>query len=295
MQLAIDQPFDLENTLKCGQGHRWLRSPGERWLSTVIGPHIRQAGGANGPVEFHSTADEARIEPLLRRQFRLDDDIEAIYADLRRRDAKMAGLNGALLRSASDARRSLGVPGFLHPVRPQTHRTHAQRRGSHRRGFQRRAWATGAARSPRHANRRGQAAGGNECSALTIGARRSTKQPSPCLPEARVRPTGSRTIKHQSELMKQGVGDRQLRGPVLPETGRVSRRHQYTEGFAPTYQTGLLPRHTFLRPASGRRRALDPTPATPPNSSSSTSCLPRLSMSDGARILPPPALPARAD
>ena len=54
--------------------------------------HIRQAGGANGPVEFHSTADEARIEPLLRRQFRLGDDIEAIYADLRRRDAKMAGL-----------------------------------------------------------------------------------------------------------------------------------------------------------------------------------------------------------
>ena len=95
MQLAIDQPFDLENTLKCGQGHRWLRSPGERWLSTVIGDdivHIRQAGGANGPVEFHSTADEARIEPLLRRQFRLDDDIEAIYADLRRRDAKMAEL-----------------------------------------------------------------------------------------------------------------------------------------------------------------------------------------------------------
>ena len=95
MQLAIGQPFDLENTLKCGQGHRWLRSPGERWLSTVIGDdivHIRQAGGANGPVEFHSTADEARIEPLLRRQFRLDDDIEAIYADLRRRDAKMAGL-----------------------------------------------------------------------------------------------------------------------------------------------------------------------------------------------------------
>ena len=95
MQLAIDQPFDLENTLECGQGHRWLRSPGERWLSTVIGDdivHIRQAGGANGPVEFHSTADEARIEPLLRRQFRLGDDIEAIYADLRRRDAKMAGL-----------------------------------------------------------------------------------------------------------------------------------------------------------------------------------------------------------
>ena len=95
MQLAIGQPFDLENTLKCGQGHRWLRSPGERWLSTMIGDdivHIRQAGGANGPVEFHSTADEARIEPLLRRQFRLDDDIEAIYADLRRRDAKMAEL-----------------------------------------------------------------------------------------------------------------------------------------------------------------------------------------------------------
>lgn len=94
MQLAIDQPFDLDNTLKCGQGHRWLQSS-DGWHTTVIGEdlvRIRQDGGACGPVEFRCAADEARIEPLLRSQFRLDDKIEAIYADLGGRDAKMARL-----------------------------------------------------------------------------------------------------------------------------------------------------------------------------------------------------------
>ena len=93
MQLAIDPPFDLENTLKCGQGHRWLRS-NDGW-HTMLGDdlvRISQDGGPGGSVEFQSAADEAQIEPLLHRQFRLDDDIEAIYAELSRRDMKMAEL-----------------------------------------------------------------------------------------------------------------------------------------------------------------------------------------------------------
>ncbi len=88
-QLEITQPFDLKLSLTMGQAFRW-RPLDEGWFSGVIGEdlvHIRQTetgveyrvGGPDG----ERTADE-KDDELLRRYFRLGDDIEAIYADISR-------------------------------------------------------------------------------------------------------------------------------------------------------------------------------------------------------------------
>lgn len=94
VRLAVDQPFDLAASLESGQGHRWLPKDGG-WYEGVIGSdfvRIRQVGGAHGKVEFDCEADERQIEHRLYRHFRMDDDIQAIYDDLSKRDRKMAGL-----------------------------------------------------------------------------------------------------------------------------------------------------------------------------------------------------------
>ncbi len=87
MQLAANQPFDLAGTLACGQGHRWLGPDSDGWYESVLGSdvvRIRQAAGANCAVEFESMADETAMAGRLQRHFRMDDDIEAIYDELKR-------------------------------------------------------------------------------------------------------------------------------------------------------------------------------------------------------------------
>lgn len=88
MQLAIDQPFDLAESLESGQAHRWRRLPdgshGNGWYSGVLGQlliHVRQDAAG---VEYHvaGAADDAGVDALLHSYFRLDDDIRAIYADI---------------------------------------------------------------------------------------------------------------------------------------------------------------------------------------------------------------------
>lgn len=99
-QLPIDQPFDLALSLTMGQAFRWYELPpdfygdGHRWFSGVIGEnlvHIRQTeNGVEyrvGEPDGERPADH-RDDELLRRYFRLDDDIEAIYASIAR-DPKM--------------------------------------------------------------------------------------------------------------------------------------------------------------------------------------------------------------
>ena len=93
MELAVNQPFDLAGTLACGQGHRWLGPDSDGWYESVLGSDmvlIRQKV-IHGPLEFESTGNEAATAGRLLRQFRLDDDIEAIYGELVR-DAVMARL-----------------------------------------------------------------------------------------------------------------------------------------------------------------------------------------------------------
>ena len=88
--LSIEQ-FDLERTLRCGQGHRWQKDkkhPG--WYSSVLkvvdAPDvdrlvwIRQVGGTNGRVEYWP--DEELVREALCDQFQLDEDIGKIYQSL---------------------------------------------------------------------------------------------------------------------------------------------------------------------------------------------------------------------
>ncbi len=91
MHIPIDQPFDLESTLACGQGHRWLPA-GRGWYEGVMGDSLVRIREVDDGIEFSTTTDKADIEQLLRSHFRLDDDIETIYEDLSRRDPKMAEL-----------------------------------------------------------------------------------------------------------------------------------------------------------------------------------------------------------
>ncbi len=95
-ELKIEQPFNLGLSLTMGQAFQWHELPpdfygdGDKWFSGVLGEnliHIRQTengveyrvGGPDGEREATDADDE-----LLRRYFRLDEDIEAIYASIAR-------------------------------------------------------------------------------------------------------------------------------------------------------------------------------------------------------------------
>ena len=81
MQLHVQQPFDLTSSLHSGQAHRWRTY--QEWHSGVIYGnlvHIRQDLFG---LEYQCTpSSEAELEPLLRSYLRLDDDLEAIYAEI---------------------------------------------------------------------------------------------------------------------------------------------------------------------------------------------------------------------
>ena len=89
MLLPIDQPFDLGESLESGQAHRW-RKLSDGWYSGVLGDsllHLRQ----NPAGLEYRVAGGGNTEPLLRAYFRLDDDIDAIYADICR-DRRVADM-----------------------------------------------------------------------------------------------------------------------------------------------------------------------------------------------------------
>ncbi len=83
MELDVEQPLDLAASLESGQSHRWRRE-GDWFYGVVRGNFIkvRQAGQR---IEFRcSPQPEASVASLLQSYFRLDDDIQAIYADIGR-------------------------------------------------------------------------------------------------------------------------------------------------------------------------------------------------------------------
>ena len=101
MELDIDQPLDLAASLESGQAHRWRRE-GDWFSGVVRGNFIRVRQAAPYPplgkmgtqggmrLEFRSAPwPEAEVVPLLQNYFRLDDDIQAIYAEISR-DARVA-------------------------------------------------------------------------------------------------------------------------------------------------------------------------------------------------------------
>ena len=88
-KLEIKQPFNLELSLTMGQAFRW-RELGDGWFSGVLGEnlvHVRQTddgveyrvGGPEGERDA-GDADDA----MLRKYFREDEDISAIYAEISR-------------------------------------------------------------------------------------------------------------------------------------------------------------------------------------------------------------------
>ena len=93
--LPINQPFNLAESLESGQAHRWRRLD-EQWFSGVLGDrllHLRQVAGGLEYREASATGRATRSDTgaLLRAYFRLDDDIEAIYAEICR-DRRVAAM-----------------------------------------------------------------------------------------------------------------------------------------------------------------------------------------------------------
>lgn len=95
MLLDIDQPFDLAESLESGQAHRWKRLD-DGWYSGVLGDrllHLRQesCGLEYRVAGLTGTPTDADMASLLRAYFRLDDDIDAIYAEICR-DRRVAAM-----------------------------------------------------------------------------------------------------------------------------------------------------------------------------------------------------------
>jgi N-glycosylase/DNA lyase len=88
MQLRANGPFSLEHTLESGQAFRWRRENGWYW-GVVAGIVFKVRETVEG-VEFVSgPVSETEAAPVLFSYLRLDDDISAIYRELRR-DARLA-------------------------------------------------------------------------------------------------------------------------------------------------------------------------------------------------------------
>ena len=81
MELPINQPFRLVETLSCGQGHRWLpRYDG--WHEGAVDTELITIRQIASGIEFFGASDLVAMKAWLHRHFRLDDDVEAIYREL---------------------------------------------------------------------------------------------------------------------------------------------------------------------------------------------------------------------
>jgi N-glycosylase/DNA lyase len=71
----------LAASLESGQAHRWRRE-GD-WFSGVVRGNFIKVRQLEDRIEFHSQPwPEASLVPLLHRYFRLDDDIQQVYAEI---------------------------------------------------------------------------------------------------------------------------------------------------------------------------------------------------------------------
>ncbi len=80
-------PFDLAKVLYSGQDFRW-QELGQGWHSGVLDGNIVHVRQGHGDLEYRAHTD---LESLLVSYFRLDEDVDAIYAALSR-DPDMAAL-----------------------------------------------------------------------------------------------------------------------------------------------------------------------------------------------------------
>ena len=91
----LGQPFNLNLTLCAGQTFRWRKESdgGDVWWNGVVrGQLIRIRQKDGGDLEFEcAPGPDGDVREMLRRYFRLDDDIGAIYESISR-DSQMAEL-----------------------------------------------------------------------------------------------------------------------------------------------------------------------------------------------------------
>jgi N-glycosylase/DNA lyase len=94
--LEVAQPCDFVASVDSGQSHRWERDGEWRWsvLSgrIITARPIRQSPGA-AAIEYQAAphGEPRELERDLSSYFRLDDDLEAIYADISR-DPRVASM-----------------------------------------------------------------------------------------------------------------------------------------------------------------------------------------------------------
>ena len=83
-QISIPGPFNLDLTLTMGQTFRW-RPFGDGWFSGVMGPHMFHVRQIDEGIEYEAASLPGYSDDLgecLSRYFRLDDNIDAIYASI---------------------------------------------------------------------------------------------------------------------------------------------------------------------------------------------------------------------
>ena len=85
---STPHPFDLAKVLHSAQDFRW-QELGQGWYSGVLDGNIVHVRQDRGDLEYRAHTD---LESLLISYFRLDEDIDAIYAALSSRDPDMAAL-----------------------------------------------------------------------------------------------------------------------------------------------------------------------------------------------------------
>ena len=87
-RLEVDRSFDLAAVLDGTQDFRW-RPLEDGWQSGVLDGNLLHVRQVDGRLEYRSGAE---LDDLLRRYFRLDDDVDAVRADVSSRDAHVARL-----------------------------------------------------------------------------------------------------------------------------------------------------------------------------------------------------------
>ena len=87
-QLDVGRSFDLDAVLDGTQDFRW-RQWRDGWRSGVLDGNLVHVRQVDGRLEYRAGSD---VDALLRRYFRLDDDIDAVRAEVSSRDDHVARL-----------------------------------------------------------------------------------------------------------------------------------------------------------------------------------------------------------
>ena len=88
--LAVQHPFDLDATLDGTQDFRW-REWRDEWRSGVLAGNLVHVRQVKDGLEYRAGAD---LDRLLRRYFRLDEDLRATRAEVSARDVRILDLAG---------------------------------------------------------------------------------------------------------------------------------------------------------------------------------------------------------